>query len=133
MTSLTNFSPWHPHANLTHFPVTHWLLNYGNCISSSPIGHQTIWLIIIFCQLIIIPGSHSLACLCDDKITHYIDKTLFDFVEIYLSTHCYTVSILSLYFHVHILCTFCTASSTYRLFMLIIVRSIRQWTTTTSM
>ena len=41
------------------------------------------------------------------KITHYINKTLLNFVEIYFFTHCYTVSILPLYFHVHILCTLC--------------------------
>ena len=29
----------------------------------------------------------------DDKITHYIDKTLLDFVEIYFFTHYYIVSI----------------------------------------
>ena len=49
-----------------------------------------------FPLLIIIPGIHSLACLCDDKITRYTNKTFLDFVEIYFSTHCYTVSILSL-------------------------------------
>ena len=57
-----------------------------------------------FPLLIIIPGIHSLACLHDDKITHYTDKTLLDFVEIYFPIHCYTISIFSLYFHVHILC-----------------------------
>ena len=36
-----------------------------------------------FLLLIIIAGIYSLACLCDDKITCYTDKTLLNFVEIY--------------------------------------------------
>ena len=58
-----------------------------------------------FLLLIIIPEIHNLACIHDDKIPHYTNKTLLDFVEIYFPVHCYTISILSLYFHVHILCT----------------------------
>ena len=38
------------------------------------------------------------------KITRYTNKTLLDLVEIYFQIHCYTISVLSLYFHVHILC-----------------------------
>ena len=53
---------------------------------------------------IIIPGIHNLACLCDVKITCFTDKTLLDFVEIYFPIHCYTISVLSLYSHGHILC-----------------------------
>ena len=57
-----------------------------------------------FLLIIIIPGIHSLACLHDNNITHYTNKTLLDFVEIYSPIHCYTIPILSLYFHDHILC-----------------------------
>ena len=59
----------------------------------------------ILLLLISIPGIHNLACLFDVKITRYTDKALLNFVEIYFSIHCYTISALSLYFHVHILCT----------------------------
>ena len=57
-----------------------------------------------FLLFIIIPGIHNLTCLHNDKITHYTDRTLLNFVEIYFPIHCYTISILSLYFYVHILC-----------------------------
>ena len=49
-------------------------------------------------------NSYNLACLCDIKITHYMDKTLLNFVEICFPIHCHTISVLSLYFHVCILC-----------------------------
>ena len=112
MTSLPKFFTSVPmcHPNPL-FPVTHWLLSHGDHVSSSLFAHQTMWLIIISHLLIIIPGSHSLACLHDDKITHYTNKTLLNFIKIYFSIHCYIVSILSLYFHVHILCALCKASS----------------------
>ena len=57
-----------------------------------------------FPLLIIIPGIHNLACLHDDNITHSTNKTLLNFVEIYFPIPCFTISILSMYFHVHILC-----------------------------
>ena len=50
-------------------------------------------------------NSYNLTCLCDVKITHYTAKTLLNFVEICFPIHCHTISVLSLYFHVHILCT----------------------------
>ena len=58
-----------------------------------------------FPLLIIIPGIHNLACCHDIKITCYTDRTLLNFVEIYPPIHCYTIPILLLYFHGHILCT----------------------------
>ena len=72
------------------FQLSHW----------SP-GHMAHYNLLL---LIIILGIHNLACLYNIKITHYTDKTLLDFVEIYFPVHCYTISILSLYFHVYILC-----------------------------
>ena len=48
---------------------------------------------------------YNLACFCDIKITCYTTKTLLDFVEICFPIHCHTISVLPLYFHVHILCT----------------------------
>ena len=48
---------------------------------------------------------YNLACLHDIKITHYTTKTLLDFLDICFSIHCHTISVLSLYFHVHILHT----------------------------
>ena len=47
---------------------------------------------------------YNLACLSNIKITHYTTTTLLDFVEICFPLHCHTISVLSLYFHVHILC-----------------------------
>ena len=38
------------------FPTSHWLPNYRGCFSSSLIGHQDTWLIIISCLLLNIPG-----------------------------------------------------------------------------
>ena len=71
--------------------------------------------------------------LCNDKITHYVDKTLLNFVEIYLS-HSVT---LYLFFHY----TFMIRSNSlyakiYQLrdyIMLIIVQLTKQWPTTASM
>ena len=60
-----------------------------------------------FPLLIIILGSHSLACLSNNKITCYIDKTLLNFVEFYFSHIATLYLFLLLYFHVHILCTLC--------------------------
>ena len=73
-----------------HFHLSHW--------SPEHMAHYNLLL------LIIIPGIHNLACLHDNKITHYTDKALLDFVEIYSLIHCYTIPILSLYFHDDILC-----------------------------
>ena len=57
--------------------------------------------------LIIIPEIHNLECLYDDKITHYTNKTLLNFVEIYSQY----IAILYLLYHytsmIHILCTLC--------------------------
>ena len=46
----------------------------------------------------------NLPCLHNAKITHYTATTLLNFVEICFPIHCHTISVLSLYFHVHILC-----------------------------
>ena len=58
-----------------------------------------------FIQLFSIPGtgltSHAFVT---SKITHYTAKTLLDFVKICFTIYCYTISVFSLYFHVHILC-----------------------------
>ena len=86
-----------------------------------------------FLLLIIILGIHNLACLPDDKIACSINKTLLDFVKIYFPIHCHTISILSLYFHVHILCIYTKLHQLREYFMLIIDQSIRQGTITASM
>ena len=88
-------SHWLPNCRGPLFQLSHW--------SPEHMAHYN------FPLLIIIPGIHSLACLNDDKITHY---PLLDFVEIYFPIHCYIISIFSLYFHVHILCVLYKTSST---------------------
>ena len=72
------------------FQLSHW--------SPEHIAHYN------FPLLIIIPGIHSLACPHNDKITHYNDKSLLDFVEIlFLNTLLHYIY-FSQYFNVHILC-----------------------------
>ena len=85
-------------------------------------------------------NSYNLTCLHDIKITRYTTKTLLNFVEICFPMHCHAISVLSLYFYVHILCTL---YQNLIILEIIIVnfplsttslgQSIRPWTVTASM
>ena len=102
MMSLPKFFHLSTHVPPSHiFPITHWWPSHGYCISSSFIGCQNTWLIIISHLLIIIPGIHNLTCLCNIVIPINPCSILLKFIFQYIAT---LYLFLSLYFHVHILC-----------------------------
>ena len=103
MTSLTNFSTLMAMHHPDHFfPISHWLPSHDNQVLQS-----THWSPIHMAHYNFPAANyHSRNSQpympCDNKITHYIYKTLLDFVDIYFITHCNTVPIFPLYFYDHI-------------------------------
>ena len=77
---------WQPHFKLCHWSPEH-------------MAHYNLWLAHYHSR-----NLYNFACLHDIKMNHYTTKTLLNFVEICFSIHCHTISVLPLYFHVHILC-----------------------------
>ena len=97
-----------PHTSLSH-ALTHFSPLSLVTMSRRPLFNHSYWspkhmAVYNFIQLISIPGT-GYVMFATSKITHYTAKILLDFVEICSTIHCYTISISSLYAHVHILCT----------------------------
>ena len=92
---------WHPNPSCHTFLTFHWLSTCRGHFSSSLIGHQDTWLIIISCLLIIIPGicitSHAFMMSRSLIILLHPCLILLKFVFQYIATLCLFYHCISMF------------------------------------